>query len=411
MGIEVFYPLDRLDLLPEAALSTFFHEYIHFLQDITTTYGLINACIVVTKMKFANNYILKLPGNEFKVPIEVSSDPTTELNYKLQEAYLGSDDISIRVLQIKDVRKESSQVYLPEPVNKHLPAIRVYFEDGAGKPRSFDFGSLHIMETMCQIGQKVFNPAVTHDDVPYRTAELVAKFIYPAIGQNLYFVFALCEVCLMVHQPADTFYEMLITMKKEGFVPKLEIEIYDFVTANIREAKTGRTIRDVYDHQVDLAIEELSGYFTTEAFNNEKKWVSHILAEARRWRSANPMLILGLLKQPELISVQFLHLVHVLGTPLMQNLDGECWYSKPVELQDIDIHPDVLAAILEIYQLLMDGKKGCDLKSFCKKGTRGIVVSEKCDEAPWGRVQDLPICPFAFLWGTWKLSGKTPIFN
>ena len=53
----------------------------------------------------------------------------------------------------------------------------------------------------------------------------------------------------MVHQPADTFYEMLITMKKEGFVPKLEIEIYDFVTANIREAKTGRTIRDVYDHQ------------------------------------------------------------------------------------------------------------------------------------------------------------------
>ena len=184
MGIEVFYPLDRLDLLPEAALSTFFHEYIHFLQDITTTYGLINACIVVTKMKFANNYILKLPGNEFKVPIEFSSDPTTELNYKLQEAYLGSDDISIRVLQIKDVRKESSQVYLPEPVNKHLPAIRVYFEDGAGKPRSFDFGSLHIMETMCQIGQKVFNPAVTHDDVPYRTAELVAKFIYPAIGRT-----------------------------------------------------------------------------------------------------------------------------------------------------------------------------------------------------------------------------------
>src|SRR5664280_2340035 len=89
MGISVFERLDNVELLPDGPKSTFFHEYIHFLQDVSTTYGLMNACIVVTKMKFGNNHILRMSGNTFKVPIEFSTDPITEINTKLQEVYIG----------------------------------------------------------------------------------------------------------------------------------------------------------------------------------------------------------------------------------------------------------------------------------------------------------------------------------
>jgi hypothetical protein len=125
---------------------------------------------------------------------------------------------------------------------------------------------------------------------------------------------------------------------------------------------------------VDEAIGELSGYITAEALSNEKKWVSHVLTEARRWRSGNPMLILNLLKEPKVFSIPFLHLPNVLGTPLVQNLDGECWFKKPVDLEDVDIHPEALATIFETYQLLMVGKKGSDLKGFYKKSTLGIAA-------------------------------------
>ena len=173
-----------------------------------------------------------------------------EINRQLQEAFLGSGNLCLPTLKITNVRKESSAVYLPETQEKYLAVIKVYYEDAAGTTSFFDFGSLHIMETMCHIGQKVFNPTVAHDDVPYRTAELVANFLYPSIGENPLFVFALCEVCLMVHHPADAYYEMLLGMRQVGFKPKSEAEIYDFVTANLREAKTGQTIWEFYDHQV-----------------------------------------------------------------------------------------------------------------------------------------------------------------
>lgn len=98
--------------------------------------------------------------------------------------------------------------------------------------------------------------------MPYRTAELFARFLYSTIGDNPILVFALCEVCLMLDHPADGFYEMLVEMKRKGFNPNSESEIYDYVFTNIHEAGTRSTLLEVYDYQVDRAIEELSAYFT-----------------------------------------------------------------------------------------------------------------------------------------------------
>ena len=47
-----------LNKVTTATLSTFHHEYVHFLQDITTSYGLMNICHVVDHQKLINERIL-----------------------------------------------------------------------------------------------------------------------------------------------------------------------------------------------------------------------------------------------------------------------------------------------------------------------------------------------------------------
>ena len=64
----------------EEALFTFFHEYIHFLQDLTTTNGLYNIYVLDEVLKYDVNYIYHLPKGAFKVPIPVVDSGDNVLN-------------------------------------------------------------------------------------------------------------------------------------------------------------------------------------------------------------------------------------------------------------------------------------------------------------------------------------------
>jgi hypothetical protein len=49
-------------------VSTFLHEYIHFLQDIGTTHGLVNFILAVEYLKNANIQVLESQQVEFRIP-------------------------------------------------------------------------------------------------------------------------------------------------------------------------------------------------------------------------------------------------------------------------------------------------------------------------------------------------------
>lgn len=410
MRVNVFASLAKLSELEPVPKSTFFHEYLHFLQDITTTFGLTLSCIEVDKMKYGNNYILGRSEQEFKVPISFADNPAVHLNNALQELYMGVPSPDLFRLVVEKVEKQQTKVWLPAPYNKNAPAVYVYFRDAHGNLRTFPFGGLHIAENMCHIAQTRFNPKIKHNDVPYRTAELVAQFIYPPIGQEQLFVFALCEACLMHIHPGDLFYEMLQEMKRVKFEPATELEIYDFVLDNVK-IEGGKTLLDIYSEQVQFAMFQLAGYFTTENYENEIFWLFHVLQEAEKLRKENMALLLGLLNDDEIFGPTFKRMIFHLGTPLMQNLDDDAWFFSPYELKERPIQADRFAVLHEIYMLWVYGKKECSLKRFCSANMIGGTTDARCDEAPWSRVVDTNLCGYAQFWKTWKLKDKKPVFD
>src|ERR1044071_3828277 len=65
-------------------VSTFLHEYIHFLQDITSTQGLLNFIHVVESLKNANKQVNEAAQADFPIPLKIRNDFNWGTNTKLK---------------------------------------------------------------------------------------------------------------------------------------------------------------------------------------------------------------------------------------------------------------------------------------------------------------------------------------
>jgi len=72
--------------------STFLHEYIHFLQDVTTPSGLMSASFYIDFIKDVNWTIRNDGKPEFKVPVEITNLNNIEANIKLRLLYRGETE-------------------------------------------------------------------------------------------------------------------------------------------------------------------------------------------------------------------------------------------------------------------------------------------------------------------------------
>ena len=91
---EDIFDLNEMATNPDKVkyFSTFLHEYIHFLQDISTPSGLMAAHFYIDFIKDANWTILHDGKNTFEIPVEISNVNNVEANYKLREVYRGQVD-------------------------------------------------------------------------------------------------------------------------------------------------------------------------------------------------------------------------------------------------------------------------------------------------------------------------------
>ena len=93
--------IEDFNTLSDFDFSVFFHEYIHYLQDITTFYGLSNIHATVEYLRFANNFIVKSTAKDFVIPVE--PDPTNSDNvllngYLCKVTYGDVESMNIKVI-------------------------------------------------------------------------------------------------------------------------------------------------------------------------------------------------------------------------------------------------------------------------------------------------------------------------
>lgn len=139
------------------------------------------------------------------------------------------------------------------------------------------FGYYAIIESMADMIQRIYEPEVEHDDVPYLVVQKLCESYYPEVAQDNRMMIALCTCALMGSNPGYTFFEAVDFAKAHPAMNGAEL-YHSFVEESVVTFKNQRptTIVRLFEHQFteyDKTLEHALGVadYYREAFESALK--------------------------------------------------------------------------------------------------------------------------------------------
>jgi hypothetical protein len=432
MHIATNESIENINLLSEKTYATLAHEYMHFIQDITTIYGLNNIFATIQYIKYANNEIYKTQG-DFHVPILSSNVNTgdfvyfnkyiTYVSFGETKAYNNAEIIGFNptIIQIdeKCVIKKMKVVELEARIDN---SYNIKYRFGAGC----------IYESMAKIMEKKMSPtgSVNSPDLPYNTAIKLAKHIYKDFAENELNVLAICDISLNCSNPGKVFVEMLYEFKRRKIIPQNPREIYDdFYNRKFEDitATKNKTVSKqnnyltAFEDRSKLVEKELYSYFRPTIIGGQDEfnkimtlinnWIAEIFATALKWRKENPYFIIDIAEGGEKgKNIAFVRLFNAFGLPFCTNNNHDGYYYHPNFLT-ANLQLSYFSAVSQILRIFEGDLGMCDFYEYCKKckidNTSDVVTDSRC-VTPWERCCDNRLCPVATIWKHWNLGGHIP---
>ena len=401
--------------------AIFFHEYIHFLQDLTTTYGLTQCFYYGEYIQAAVNDIFKHDKGKFSVPIRFD-EPTHHVKIAdvITDTTMGdcnSDANEFNVVNVAPNFIDNLPIDCPE--TSHIHVVDVESRQGD----FFSFGAYAIKESIAYIMERLVTKDYEHSpEFPYRSAEKIVEYVFPEFGKNILNVLALCDISLMFSNPAEVFYTTLMQLKRKEYIPNKPHDLY----AQLKNAKVGShgNLTDPFSHYKMVAEEarkKFKSYFYTdeqpEIHKAYYEWIDRLFDFSIKMRINEPSYLLDLCYDGYIrYNDTFRRLVYNLGSPLIRNMRQDYFCIKPNGISGWT--NEVLKSVSQIHELLHDAKFQCSLYPWCvnsdneqKEETAFEPINptiEVCLHKPWERCYSNDLCPFAILWKNWNLVGYIP---
>lgn len=412
------------DTLSDSGAATFLHEYIHFLQDITTTHGLFN---IITEVDFIKLFNSKLqPTNVPSINVPFSSMPedrNTHLNFEMRKIWIGAGQHRSCTGEF-GVFNEITNLTSFDGKNTY-PLNRIIMQwgntqDGGIK---YSFGSYCISESMAYEIEQVIYPNVLppSPQLPYSSARIIADKLYPNFSNNVENLIALCDASLMYNDPGTVFYNTLVKMEGTGYFPTIPEDIYEYVYSNNPFNYQGITNpMELFNYASHLTNTQLSDYFSSNIFEANTIWITRTLSAAQNLRQQIPPFILDLVREGDIRSNSiFNRIKNKLGTPIVVNSNNEMFFENILNGYGYKIEPQYFWIFNEFKDLItkqwsdLKTQNLCGLKSFCDKSCEALGIDSftdyRCYNEPWRRSDDpnLELCWFGAAWKAWGLQGKS----
>lgn len=397
----------------------FFHEYLHFLQDVLTTYGLINMskvlnCIKhlfhqVKEMQSKGNYILSRP---------ISFTGVTEINDELVDLYLKYTKTAIIQADVKvcniTVEKKMPKQDMQLPVNQYY----VTFSNGV----SYYLGAHALLECLCHIVEKKIYNCEKPLQVPYDLPLLVWNYCLEDISHlkdNIPVLLDVIEYSLQFYDPAEVFFSVINALKT---LPASRLKIvsnpYNFLI-NYCNTDTDKNANDSYEGALNRVYEDIDGTLTSDIYTPYKHWITQLLDNSKRFKNSKEFLFSKLFKMDITEARNYIeYLKKSIGLPPVVNEDGEIFvkgvigdkkdklYLKEIEKMFFIYSQGILSA----YNFLRGFNDGCDkdLREIClhinnESNYEIYDVDDKCESSPWEKYNETNVCPFTAVWKTWGL--------
>ena len=422
MKIDVPVDFNNLLEISDATFSLYLHEYIHFLQDISTIYGLMNISTITYYLHDVAHRLTKQDSKEFKVPIELINDHRDYgyNNFKLKPIYIGSS-INPKKEKIEITGYRKDKIQWGDAASEVIDVIYVEGIDLRNQQSfSFQLGGNHITEGMAYLSERfVYEEILSKDGVvmpvdeyPYLVAQKIAELIYPEFGKEELLVIAACDVSLMSYHPGLNFVRLLEYFRDISFL-KETVELSHLYKEGQSFLKGTHVDFEVL---IEVVRSELKKNFKVEHFEGNNIWIDILFDRIKHFRLAIPEFITDILQFGDPKKNRFFGELHrVLGSPLVINAESDATICIPVNFIPDNFHVSLFWAINQMMRVFSNNSPTpCEMKDYCivsKKVDDKIVVDERCDTAPWKRCYDKDLCPFAVMWKHWGLKDHYPKLN
>lgn len=384
------------------------HEYIHFLQDISTVHGLANTARTLDYLKAIAHVIANQKDEIINVPIrpERFMAHVAENDLLFEEYYGDIDFLPLVEWRLDYIRITQTTVKDKYPLNKYELCIRNVVNDNE---RTYSFGSLFIMESMAALFEShIYSTSKKNslDTMPYGIASAVFNYLHPGLSINSAVLAAICELSLMSYQPGETFYQLVTKMKEAKFIPKNVQDVYSFTESSKILHDGNKNMFDVLDYISSIAKTQIKGVITIDNIKDGAQWYCDMVDKVVKFRRAQPCFIAQTLELHPVAAKYIVTLMtNILGMPLMFNADDLVFSSQKAAKQ----YPSSIyfPVVNEIYTLLRDGnRRRCRLVNACSHSNMDEAIDNNCSEAPWLKAHGDELCPFAMLWKGWGFLEK-----
>ena len=374
--------------------SSYLHEYIHFIQDFGTCYGVNQS---VDRLSRYLDMILQIQTDNYSGYLKLSDEADFVSSFFVFAAGDSVEDISdtichkvneIEILEEKEYYEED----YPEYVDLFKPSVIVHYNH----EKEFRFGGEAIAESMAYFFEKLFFNANDYEkSLPYNSCEIVYKEIVGTSCDSIQIMIALCYASLMSHFPGYTFYTIAKRIKDSKRIPKKMKEIFE-IAKDLMEEVTEKQMKNL-EERIDYALPIIDSEVTRKKMyspfmydlkycnNWLKNTYRHMIENKEQFRST---LVYILEEKNNLLRKDLMRkLLEINENPLLIDKTGKI-YSKD------DEHLVFLLAPYALQQTIMNKQTGCALLSVCTAYKKEI--SKKCGEFWWKKEFSNKICIMRF---------------
>ena len=418
MKIDLPVDLGNLNEITDATFGLYLHEYIHFVQDISTIYGLMNISTINYYIQYCAHKIYNDNKKSFEVPISLVEKPDVKdygvSNFNLRPIYIGSP-IKEKSKSISNFSYSLEQ-FEYEP-SKFIEKVIIQFvDDNTGNKRNLEFGGNQVTEGMAYLCEQFHHSEILPDAdaYPYKIVEEIVSYEYPEIVENKVLLITICDAALMSYHPGLSFIRIIKHLKQSLIHQSNEdlVTIYKSCTYLIKGSHVD------FEVLADNVCNEIKKNFNTFYFDDIKTWVVTIFDRIKKFRSEvpnfiNDIVVFGKPKENKF----FAYFLNLVGSPLVLDGDNNGTISLPSGFNPTSEHfsPAVFMAINQVLRVFYKSTpSSCELVSFCKQSQKQdpkIIVDDNCTKAPWLKANDKDLCLFAQIWHHWALKEYAPKYN
>lgn len=373
-------------------IGTFLHEYVHYLQNVSTPWGLYMSMTQYQTM--VNTYaFISASSEELELPLKIR---TQELNRKWSIINLGNgyypfakEDRHL-CFAIDRTKKIGIHRTLVDIENKKLPKVSLDISFKDGTTRNIDLGAIIINESMAAMYQMLIDSTANHkdNDLPYNLIQILCEQYYPNIANDPKKLISICYISLFSMSPAEVLFNQLDHAAANPHLSGEEL-FFEFVkNSNIVDNMgNSMSVMEFMDRLVDKFKVILS-----KSLDMELDYIGFVLDEVRISNMKVPLL--SVIHNDNLTPEMFESMVNVLDIPYTYNEEGQFYLPKS-RIDPSKESQDMLALIQNsaLYNHIANPNEYycCPLKLMCLKANPPISKDE-CFTFPWDG-EKCPITP------------------